>query len=217
MKKFSILAAISLFPAVAAANEPQFEECHKMSTGYIRLMCYDKETGYNNKSGTTSEARDKAAEAAPSSPSESAGTHWRYSQEQSALDNRKDVWLSVTSKNTEGNSIGSPIRAILWLRCMQNKTNVLIGFDRYTTDNQNVRYKFDDEAVKKQWMEASRGGDGIGIWSGARAIPFIRQMFGKKRMVIAYNTYSGPVEFTFDISGVRARIEPLAKECEWTP
>lgn len=100
---------------------------------------------------------------------------------------------------------------------MENKTNVLIGFDRYTTENQNVKYKLDDEPVQKQWMETMRGGDGIGIWSGARAIPFIRKMFGKESLVIAYDTYTGPVEFTFDISGLRARIDALAKGCEWKP
>lgn len=100
---------------------------------------------------------------------------------------------------------------------MENKTNVLIGFDRYTTDDQNVRYRLDDEPVRKQWMTTMRGGDGVGIWSGSRAIPFIKQMFGKDSLVVAYDTYSGPVEFSFNISGLRARIEPLAENCQWTP
>lgn len=199
--------------ATLAASEERFDKCHMMKTDYIRLICYDKETGYE-KPLVEPEETEQVNEV---SPQESEGKHWRYSEDRSALDNRKDVWLSVSSKNTEGNSIGSPIRATLWLRCMENKTNVVIGFDLYTTDNQNVKYKFDDGAVQKQWMEVMRGGDGVGIWSGARAIPFIRKMFDKQKMVVAYKTYSRSVEFTFDISGLRSRIEPLAEQCEWTP
>lgn len=187
-----------------------------MSTDYIRLTCYDRETGYR-KETTKSEEKTALSEEVEKPVAKPQGQQWRYSDDVSALDNRKDVWLSVSSKNTEGNSIGSPIRATLWVRCMENKTNVLIGFDRYTTENQNVKYKLDDEPVQKQWMETMRGGDGIGIWSGARAIPFIRKMFGKESLVIAYDTYTGPVEFTFDISGLRARIDALAKGCEWKP
>lgn len=100
---------------------------------------------------------------------------------------------------------------------MNNRTNVLVGFDRYTTDDQSVRYRLDDGPVAQQWMQPMRGGEGIGIWSGARAIPFTRQLFGKERLVVGYNTYRGPVEFTFPVSGLRARIAPLATSCNWTP
>jgi type VI secretion system protein VasI len=179
-------------------------------------MCYDKQTGYGGQK-VEPEKKENVVAAAPTAAPERNGSQWRYSEERSALDNRKDVWLSVTSKNTEGNAIGSPIRATLWLRCMENKTNVLIGFDRYTTDNQNVRFKLDEDAVQKQWMETMRGGDGIGIWSGGRAIPFIKKLFGKESLVLAYDTYTGPVEFTFDVSGVKDRIAPLAEECGWAP
>lgn len=216
MNKHAIIAALLFFPSVAAADEERFEKCHQMSTDDIRLKCYDRETEYS-KTTDDSKEKEEVTEAEPRPITEPDGKQWRLSGERSALDSRKDVWLSVISDNTEGNSVGSPIRATLWLRCMENKTNVLISFDRYTTDNQNVRYKFDDESVQKQWMETIRGGDGIGIWSGSRAIPFIKKMYGKERMVVAYNTYSGPVEFTFNISGVRARIDTLAKECEWAP
>lgn len=215
MKRVSYIIVGIFLPSIIFADEAALEKCHKISTDYIRLLCYDRETGYK-KIEADPKAKDRVEKADPTT-SKQSGKQWRYSEEVSALDDRKDVWLSVFSKNTEGNSIGSPIRATLWIRCMENKTNVLIGFDRYTTDDQNVRYKFDNEPIDKQWMETMRGGDGIGIWSGSRSISFIRKMFDKERLVIAYNTYSAPVEFTFDISGLRARIPPLARECEWTP
>ena len=216
MKRFLLSSAIILAPSIALANAGVAEKCHRMSNDQVRLMCYDKQTGYGGQKADPEKKEDVVA-AAPAAAPEQNGSQWRYSEERSALDNRKDVWLSVESKNTEGNAIGSPIRATLWLRCMENKTNVLIGFDRYTTDNQNVRFRLDEDPVQKQWMETMRGGEGIGIWSGSRAIPFIKKLFGKDSMVLAYDTYTGPVEFTFDISGVREQIAPLAEACSWTP
>lgn len=216
MKNYLIPAAFILLPSLASSADAAFENCHNISDNEIRLKCYDTQTGYDEHVKNSGITDDESATSAR--PEETAqGKQWQYSDEHSALDNRKDVWLSVRSDNTEGNSIGTPKRATLWLRCMDNKTNVLIGFDRYTTDDQNVRFKFDDGSVQKQWMATMRGGDGIGIWSGSRAIPFIKKMYGKDRMVIAYETYSGPVEFSFNISGVRARIDVLADACSWKP
>lgn len=215
MKRALLILNLMIAPA-ASAEESKFENCHEMSTDYIRLMCYDKETGYT-KPQKNEPVQQPEAKIEQKQANVASGAQWRYAEEKSALDARKDVWLSVSSKNTEPNSIGSPIRATLWARCMENKTNLFIGFDSYTTDDQNVRYKIGDGSIKKQWMQTMRGGDGIGIWSGSKAIPFIKNLLDQQILVIAYDTYNGPVEFTFDISGLKARIEPLATECGWVP
>lgn len=199
-------------PSVALASEDLAAQCHQLSNGIKRLACYDEQTSY----GVALPAPEVSKEITAALPAPD-GKQWRLWDEKSALDGRKDVWLSVASENTEGNSIGSPTNATLTLRCMKDRTNVLIGFRRYTTDNQNVMYRLDDEGVGKHWMEVMRGGDGIGIWSGTRAIPFIRKMLEKERLVVGYETYTGPVEFTFDISGIENRIQPLAKACGWKP
>lgn len=218
--KFAIIFTLcTVSPSFAQTEE--FSSCHSMKGSDNRLTCYDLVTGY-----TSSESDDSVEEVSKTAETEPAaelpvvgpsGKQWRYTDEKSALEDRKDVWLSVTSQNTEGNSIGSPIHATLWVRCMENSTNLFIGFDRYTTDDQNVKYKLDEGSIRKQWMETMRGGDGIGVWSGSRAIPFIKKMLGKDKMVVAYNTYTGPVEFVFDISGLSQRIAPLSTACQWKP
>ena len=214
---FFILCTVS--PLFAQTKD--INRCHAMKGSDNRLICYDLVTGYTAlEPDDTAEGASKTVETVPTaelpvvSPS---GKQWRYSDEKSALEERKDVWLSVISQNTEGNSIGSPIHATLWVRCMENSTNLFIGFDRYTTDDQNVKYKLDDGSIRKQWMETMRGGDGIGVWSGSRAIPFIKRLLGKDKMVVAYDTYSGPVEFVFDVSGLSERIGPLSTACQWKP
>ncbi len=216
MKKLFLTLSLIVVPSGLLAEDTLLEKCHTISTDDVRLTCYDNASGYLKS--TPDQPDEIVTEATSVVPDEKLdGKQWQYTDETSALDSRKDVWLSLISNNTEGNSIGSPIRATLWVRCMQNKTNLLIGFDRYTTDNQNIKYKLDDGPVQKQWMETMNGGDGIGIWSGSRAIPFIKKMFSKDNLVVSYNTYTGPVEFSFDISGLRERIDPLATACQWKP
>lgn len=213
--KFLVLPFLVLASS-AIAQAADVKKCHNVSSDNARLKCYDEKTEYRKSESSELKAETDGALESLAPPSQS-GSQWRLSSEKSALDSRKDVWLSLISENTEGNSIGAPVRATLWVRCMENKTNFLIGFERYTTDDQNVRFKLDDGPVRKQWMETMRGGDGIGIWSGARAIPFIKSMFGKDRLVISYQTYTGPVEFSFNVSGLGDRIEPLSEACQWKP
>lgn len=216
MKNLLPVIPLALACTTVAAENISFEICHSETSSEARLACYDEVTSYQSNIDTTANSEQSNA-AINEEPSPPEGDQWQFTNESSALDNRTDVWLNVQSANTEGNAIGSPIKATLWIRCMENKTNVLIGFDRYTTDDQNVKFKLDDGSVDSQWMETMRGGDGIGIWSGSRAIPFIKGMFNKEMLVIAYKTYTGPVEFTFDVSGLRNRITPLAEACQWSP
>jgi type VI secretion system protein VasI len=179
-------------------------------------MCYDKSTGYTKPAAQASPSADSAP-AIISGIEEQEGKQWVLSTEKSALHDREDVFLVVRSTNMEGNQIGSPERASLWLACKENITNVVIGFSRYTADDQTVAYKLDAGSVQEQWMEIARGGEGIGLWSGSRAIPFIKQMLDKATLIVGYDTYSGSVEFTFNVSGLNSQIGPLATACGWEP
>jgi len=210
-------AIILLIPSSSLAEGNEFSECHMMATDALRVQCYDKATGYVKPTEATNIEPETVAPQPTVQDLKVTGQQWQMTTERSALHNREDVWLSVKSENTEGNAIGSPEYASLLLRCMENATNVLILFSRYTSDDQNVQYRMDDEALKKQWMEPLRGGEGIGIWSGSRAIPFIKGIVGKSTLILSYDTYEGPVEFSFNVSGLSERIEPLATACGWQP
>ncbi|RUS58950.1 hypothetical protein EGN72_18790 [Pseudorhodobacter sp. E13] len=210
MKSYSVLALFIIIVAsgsgVAKAKDGG-NACHAIKVEKERLDCYDKQTEY--------EAPEKEE---VSEVSAATGQQWRKSEESSSLDGRTDVWLSVDSKNSQPNQIGNPEKSTLWVRCMNNSTNLFITFNNYTPDNQNVRYKLDDSPVRKVWMVHMQGGEGIGIWSGNSAIPFIKKMFDAEDMVVAYESYSNSnLEFSFDISGLRARIDSLAESCKWKP
>lgn len=195
--------------SVSANADQVANTCHVFDDAGTRLACYDSQTSYEPK---------ETQEAAATTPAKSPGSQWREAAETSALDGRKDVWLSVDSKNTQPNQIGSPEHARIWVRCMQNSTNFFVTFNDFTSDNQNVRFKIDEGSVQRIWMVHMRGGDGIGIWSGGKAIPFVKNLFDASDLTIAYKSFSNNnLEFDFDISGLRERIDPLANSCEWKP
>lgn len=204
MKKFAFLCA--LMPTIAVADaDPTM--CHSIAEDTGRLACYDRVTHFSE------------AEAVPvAAPVKSGpdGKQWNVQIEGSAIDDRKDVYLRVMSDKAEGTGYGNTSHAFFYVRCMKNSTNSFITFNSYTTDDQSVKYRVDDGPMQKVWMETMNGGDGIGIWSGARAIPFIKGLLDKEKLVVAYESYSNAnLEFTFDISGLRNRIGPLAESCGW--
>lgn len=213
-------APLFLLSSPASAIEPQ--ACHGKSEIAERLACYDEATGYKAEAeGPMGEVATRESEATSSpetAETEDQGEQWRLTTERSEMDGRSDVWLRLQSENRQPNQIGSPETATLWIRCMQNKTNLLISFNSYTSDGQTVRYKFDEEIPKRIWMDNILGGDGIGVFSGGKAIPFIKEFYGKKRFIVAYNSYSNHnLEFTFDVAGLKARIAPVAESCGWKP
>ena len=151
----------------------------RIPTADARLTCYDKFTGYSSDGHTDA----RSVTVVMTDPEAPEGKQWRFDSEESALDGRNDVWLSVVSENTQPNQIDQPEKATLWVRCMENSTNTFITFNDYTTDNQTVQYRLDEDSMETVWMETIKGGDGIGIWGGSRAIAFIKDMFGKQKLV----------------------------------
>lgn len=201
-------------------------KCSSIDGAGLRMTCYDgvfKGDGkailpapVNNTDSRVNTAQggeviDLRTEVSP-------GAQWSYSEKTSELDGRKDVWLSNESTNTHANQIGDPEHATLWLRCQGNTTSAILIFNSYISDSQTVSYRFDEGRVQKIAMVTAAGGGGLGLWSGGKAIPFIKSMYGKSKLVISYDSYrSRNIEFSFDVSGVRERIKNLASACKWNP
>lgn len=224
----TILVFSSVYPAIADDTDILIEarKCSALEGADLRMTCYDAVFRGAGKAIIPTEEQGAISDSSTEQSAEqvidlrnetSPGQQWHFRAKESALDGRKDVWLSISSENTQPNQIGSAEHATLWVRCMDNTTAALIGFNSYVSSGQNVRFRVDKEAVRKIRMEPMAGGDGIGIWSGSRSIPFIKYLFDKSKLVISFDTYSSQgVEFSFDVSGLRERIDPLAAACRWT-
>lgn len=88
MSKKFIVAMFIFFPSITAAQETKFDNCHKLTTDYIRLMCYDKETGYS-KTNSPTEKTEKTPESKPETIAKAEGRQWRYLEEGSALEKKR--------------------------------------------------------------------------------------------------------------------------------
>ena len=213
---FCVLAvSLALPTGLLAETKRTLEDCHVMSTGYIRLMCYDEVSGF--KAEKAEQTAEKTETTEPQEITKPSGDQWRVSTEKSALTGRTDVFMSISSENREPNNIGTPEAGRLWIRCMDNTTALLITHGIYVSDAHNVRYKLDDGPIQKKWMNTLKGGDGVGLFSGRASIPFIKSMFDKDKMVAVISGYSRSAELVFDISGLRERIDELATSCELKP
>ena len=87
--------------------------CHALNNAVERLQCYDDQTGFQIP-------KANLADPASNSSRSDTGLQWVQLVEESAMHNRKDVWLSVTSENSQNTSYGRHENAHLWLRCMDN-------------------------------------------------------------------------------------------------
>lgn len=64
--------------------------------------------------------------------------------------------------------------------------------------------------------DASTDNKALGLWSGGKAIPVVKQMLGKSTMITRMTPFSeSPFTATFNISGLNRAIEPLRKACNW--
>lgn len=84
------------------------------------------------------------------------------------------------------------------------------------SDDGHVTYRLDDDKARNASMDASTDNEALGLWNGGRAIPVIKQMLGKSKMILRARPY-GESAFTatFNIAGIEEAIAPLRQECHW--
>lgn len=79
-----------------------------------------------------------------------------------------------------------------------------------------MTYRLDKEKAKTIPMEVSNGHKAIGLWSGSKSIPLIKEMFGHDKMIVQITPYQkGPVTMEFTIKGLEEAIKPLREACGW--
>lgn len=170
---------------------------------------------------TSSTPRTSVAQSSPAAPiAPIPGIQWSVQSGTSAIDDSRTVTLRVSSDNQISGRFGGRGHAVLLLRCMENKTNVLISFnDHFMADIQgygNVTYRIDDRKAATKGFEESTDNKWLGLWSGGSAIPFIKGMFGGEKMVVRATPFNeSPVEVTFRIGELESKITPLREACGW--
>ncbi|MFN0113872.1 MAG: type VI secretion system-associated protein TagO [Paracoccaceae bacterium] len=203
MRRAAIVFLISVSSQALAAGDPK--ECIPIKQDLVRLACYDRIV--------------MATDSAEGAPLASAGK-WAVETKKSEFKDTNDVFLTVRMEDVLECGMFDRSPATLLLRCMENSTAVMLatschmasGFSGYG----RVEYRVDDKPSRTKNFEASTDNSALGLWNGGSAIPFIKELFGGKRLLMRFTPFNeSPVTAEFDISGLEEAIASLRKECSW--
>ncbi|QXT39447.1 type VI secretion system-associated protein TagO [Gymnodinialimonas ceratoperidinii] len=128
--------------------------------------------------------------------------------------------LSTDSFEPIEGIFGRQEHAQLVLSCVENVTNLAVHFgENYMSDVGSFRtliYKIDDEAPVALAAAASEDNFGLGLFTGVEAIPVIRSLFDRERLLVSATSFTGrDITASFAIDGVEAAAEPLRELCNW--
>lgn len=155
-----------------------------------------------------------------SPPVPKSPTKWVVNNSKSAMTDDKTVIMSLESENDIPGRFGVSGPASLIVRCHENTTSIyFVLAGHYLAEIQGhdkVAYRLDSEKPSTTRFSVSTDNEAMGLWSGGRAIPFLKNMLGKDQMVVRLTPYSeSPVEMTFKISGMDEAIKDLRNTCGW--
>lgn len=200
--KAKSIAILLLTTTVSGASAQ--EECKSILDDDARLACYDLALGVKEID----------------EPNITGSGKWNVRTDTSAMTDQKSVYLRLESDDSIRGKYGKPGPATLLLRCRENTTSAFfILNDLFLSDIQgygNIEYRLDSLKMEKIRTETSTDNKALGLWSGSRAIPFIKKMLNHEKMVIRATPYNdSAVIATFDIRGIDQAISELRETCNW--
>lgn len=138
----------------------------------------------------------------------------------SALTDEKSVFLQLDSNDNIRAKFGAVGPATLLLRCMENTTAAIFRFnDHHMADLQSygvIEYRLDKEQMSKIRTQESTDNKALGLWSGAKAIPFAKSLLGHETLILRATPFGeSPIISTFDIRGIDSAITELRETCNW--
>lgn len=200
-------------------------KCATIAGAGLRMTCYDAVFKGDGKA--------VLPEAAAKPPAEDAGEvvdlrneappggKWSVQRSKSAMTDQETIILSVeSSEEVQCQQFGPPSTVHLVARCMEDTTSLYITGDCHVASGfygyGKVTLRLDDGKPFNRNMDASTDSQALGLWSGGEAIPLLKQMLGKKRMIARFTPFgSNQVEPSFDIAELDAVITPLREACGW--
>lgn len=196
------ITAVMLMPRITAAS---IEQCAKIEDNDRRLTCYDLEY------------RIESSSSAPVGTVKSA---WGVRRDKSKIDDSKSVFGTLESKEENTGRYGKPYRVRMQARCMENTTAIYWVFGgEFMADNASwgkVTFRFDDTKAFERVLDVSSDNKALGLWSGGKAIPFLRRLAKTKTLLMRYTPYnesSRTVEFLLE--GTQEVVKEIAETCNW--
>jgi len=208
MRALAAAALVLIVGASAGAQVPDaFKKCRAITDALKRLECFD--------AAATPPPPQKTDDQA--SPAGSKGK-WEAQSSTSKIDDSTNAYIFLESNEpVRARSIYTPTNARLVIRCQEGKTGLYVIVGVFLgSESTGVTYRLDKAPAKKEWWSISNDHKAIGLWEGARTLPFIKGMLDKKEMVFSVTPYSeSTVIVTFPIDGLAEAIKPVAAACKW--
>jgi type VI secretion system protein VasI len=173
------------------------EACTEIANDLGRLACYDKLSGRT-----------------PSTSSETKSQKWGIQEQTSKLTDDKTINLVVESDEVINCGWNKGAKIALVVRCHEKKTALFFSTGCHMTSSEYNDYgKVEYRSFNG---EASTDHKALGLWSGGKSIPVIKQMIGGTKLVARMTPYSeSPFTATFDITGLEDAAKSVRKECGW--
>lgn len=177
-------------------------------------------TGGKDPDSVAQNANTSEAESNQPKPPPEPRSPWFVSKSTSKIDDSPTVVLKNYSNEIISGRFGRDDKATLVLRCMENTTNLYFTFAKnFMADigsYGNVTYRLDDEPARTINMGESSDNEALGLWSGGRSIPVIKQMFGHDELTVRATPYNeSSITMTFNVSDLQEDIKPLREACHW--
>ena len=209
---FLIVGLIAIQGAFGAARADQLsdvlreiERCAVIESTISRGECYD--------------SLANRLELAPRVEQRRSAGRWQLGLDQSEFDDTKSVYLSLDADEKVKVSRYDVVRPKLWLRCMENTTALFVDYKHFLgSDRIDVEYRIDRAAAQRGRWSISTDHHAAGLWRGAGAIPFIRRLLGKDRLLIRLTPYGENTStVSFTVTGLETAVGELAAACNWKP
>jgi type VI secretion system protein VasI len=199
----SILGLLAAGPGWAV--EPR--DCAALDDDKLRLACYDE--------------AHRGAAAGP--PGEGK---WRVTQQVSKIDDSPEVFVAVEAADPLPGPEGRTSTGILMISCREGNTDVFLNFGEHAMTPKDagaardavatVTTRVDKNRARRIAMRPSRDRKALGLWSGRRAIPFVKDMLGATRLFVrASPPDEAALDMEFEIAGLDAAVKPLRQACRW--
>lgn len=213
--RIGLALAVSLLAVGgAAAQSPdnrltQAAICSLVPDSLVRLNCFDK---VFPKGGVP--ALDTEADVpAPAGGSPGYGI-WQVDETKSAIDDSPTVFAYLQPTRDAGFTV---LPRGLILRCMENTTSVILATDTFAigTETGTVTARIDDQPARVERWEMSTDNQSVGLWSGSKAIPFMKELRDSKKLAFRVELRERTDLVFEDVTGIAAVVDRIAEACRW--
>lgn len=185
--------------------------CSMVSDSLQRLTCFDRAfpRGVDASASGTQAAEEETTAAAPIS-----GTgKWQVTREKSPIDDSPTVLGMLIPE--EGQSAGLFKKGLL-IRCKENTTSVVVATDdfKFGAETGTITYRIGTAPAKMEEWGMSDNNSAMGLWSGAKAIPFLKELRAADKLAVR-TMLQKQVDMTFDVRGVAPIVDEIAAACNW--